>query len=82
MKCAMTLLEFLIAALISAGYYSAPIFYYNSKNLNCIGALSFFTTRRGVLEKSLFLTNFIGVNFEAGNETCEKIWSDFGAEQK
>ena len=32
---------FLIAALIfSAGYYSAPIFY-NSKNLNCIGALSF-----------------------------------------
>ena len=32
---------FLIAALISAGYYSAPIFY-NSKNLNCIGALCFF----------------------------------------
>ena len=33
---------FLIAAIIfSAGYYSAPIFY-NSKNLNCIGALSFF----------------------------------------
>ena len=79
----MTLLEFLIAALIfSAGYYSAPIFYYNSKNLNCIGALSFFTTRRGVLEKSLFLTNFIGVNFEAGNETREKIYNDFGAEQK
>ena len=34
---------FLIAALIfSSGYYSAPIFFYNSKNLNCIGALSFF----------------------------------------
>ena len=33
---------FLIAALIfSAGYYSAPTFFYNSKNLNCIGALSF-----------------------------------------
>ena len=32
----------LIAALIfSAGYYCARIFY-NSKNLNCIGALSFF----------------------------------------
>ena len=30
---------FLIAALISAGYYS---FFYNSKNLNCIGALCFF----------------------------------------
>ena len=36
-------IEFLIAALIfSAGYYSAHIFFYNSKNLNCIGALSFF----------------------------------------
>ena len=33
----------LIAALIfSAGCYSAPIFFYNSKNLNCIGALFFF----------------------------------------
>ena len=42
----------------------------------------FFTTRRGVLEKSFFLINFIGVIFEAGNETREKIWSDFGAEQK
>ena len=28
-----------------------------------------------------FLINFIGVIFEAGNETREKIWSDFGAEQ-
>ena len=67
--------------------------FYNSKNLNCIGELSFddskrsigdvlFTTRRGVLEKSFFLINFIGVIFEAGNETREKIWSDFGAEQK
>ena len=40
-----------------------------------------FTTRRGVLEKSFFKSIF-GVNFEAGNETREKIWSDFGAEQK
>ena len=33
---------FLIAAVIfSAGYYSAPIFFHNSKNLNCNGALSF-----------------------------------------
>ena len=32
--------------------------------------------------RSLFLINFIGVIFEAGNETREKIWSDFGAEQK
>ena len=29
-----------------------------------------------------FLINFIGVNFEAGNETREKIWSDLVAEQK
>ena len=29
-----------------------------------------------------FLINFIGVIFEAGNETREKIWSDFGAKQK
>ena len=27
-------------------------FFYNSKNLNCIGALSFFTTRRRLLENS------------------------------
>ena len=40
----------------------------------------FFTTRRGVLEKS-FLINFIGVNFEVGNETRENVWSDFVAEQ-
>ena len=29
-----------------------------------------------------FLINFIGVIFEAGNETREKILGDFGAEQK
>ena len=53
------------ASSIPGGYYSAPIFFYNSKNLNCIGVLCFydskrtigevlFTTRRGVLEKSFF----------------------------
>ena len=41
----------------------------------------FFTTRRGVLDKSFFKINFIGVNFEAGNETREKICSDFVADQ-
>ena len=30
----------------------------------------------------VFLINFIGVIFEVGNETLEKIWSDFAAEQK
>ena len=28
-----------------------------------------------------FSINFIGVKFEAGNETSEYIWSDFVAEQ-
>ena len=28
-----------------------------------------------------FVINFIGVRFEAGNETREKLWSDFVAEQ-
>ena len=41
-----------------------------------------FTTRRGVLENSFFSINFSGVIFETGNETREKIWIDFGAEQK
>ena len=36
----------------------------------------------GILPGMFFLINFIGVNFEAGNETREKIWSDFVAEQK
>ena len=40
-----------------------------------------FTTQRGVLEKFFFVINFIGVNLEAGNETREKIWIDYVAEQ-
>ena len=32
--------------------------------------------------RSPFLINFIGVIFEAGNETREKIWGDFGTERK
>ena len=67
--------------------------FYSSKNLNCIGALSFlrleeeywrspsYDSKRSIGEV-LFLINSIGVIFEAGNETREKIWSDFGAEQK
>ena len=55
--------------------------FYNSKNLNCIGALSFYDSKRSIGE-NLFLINFIGVMFEAGNETREKIWSDFETEQK
>ena len=68
--------------------------FYNSKNLNRIAALSFYyDSKRSIGEvlfydskrsigDLLFLINFIGVIFEAGNETREKIWSDFGAEQK
>ena len=52
--------------------------FYDSKR--SIGEVLFITTRR-VLEKS-FLINFIGVIFEAGNETREKMWSDYGVELK
>ena len=54
--------------------------FYNSKNLIVLGPCVF-TTRRGVLEKSFFKINFIGVKFEDENETREKIWSDFVTEQ-
>ena len=71
------------ASSILGGYYSAYIFFYNSKNLNCIGALSFFyDSKRSIGEVKITPINFIGVIFEAGNETREKIWSDFGAERK
>ena len=56
--------------------------FYNSKNLNCIGALSFLRLEEEYWRSPFFLINFIGVIFEAGNETREKIWSDFAAEQK
>ena len=67
--------------------------FYNSKNLNCIGALSFlrleeeywrspfYDSKRSIGEVP-FLINFIGVIFEAGKETRGKIWKDFEAEQK
>ena len=44
------------------------------------GAVFFYDSKRSIGE--VFLINFIGVIFEAGNETREKIWSDFGADQK
>ena len=56
--------------------------FYNSKNLNCIGALSFLRLEEEYWRSPFFLINFIGVNFEAGNETREKILSDLVAEQK
>ena len=57
----------LTAALIFAAcYYSAPNFYDSKRSIG----------------EDLFLINFIGVIFEAGNEKVEKIWSDFVAEQK
>ena len=67
---------------IAGAIIALLLVFYNSKNLNCIGALSFFYDSKRSIEEVLFLINFIGVNFEAGNETREKIWSDFGAEQK
>ena len=68
----------LIAALIfSAGYYSATIFL-QFKEFELYWGAVFLRLE----EESFFLINFIGVIFEAGNETRKKIWSDFGAEQK
>ena len=54
---------------------SVRFVFYNSKNLNCIGALPFYDSKRSIGEV-LF---FIGVIFEARNETREKNWTDFGA---
>ena len=36
------------------------VFNYKPKNLNCNGALSFFTTRRILVEHHLFIDNFVG----------------------
>ena len=47
------------------------LIFYDSKNLNCIGALSFYDSKRSI-GAVLFLINFIGVIFEAGNEMREK----------
>ena len=64
----------LIAALIfSAGYYSAPIFH-NSKNLNCIGALSIFL--RSVHTFSWFLESNWSGDFghaETGSEAKKRV---------
>ena len=64
-------------------FYQILIFFgfHNSKNLNCIGALSFLLRLEGDYCRSPFLINFFGVNFEAGNETCEKICNDFVPQQ-
>ena len=43
--------------------------------------MALFCESKKSIGEVLFLFNFIGVNFEAGNETREKIWSGFGAEQ-
>ena len=36
----------------------------------------------GIRPAMFFFNQFIGVIFEAGNKTREKIWIDFGVEQK
>ena len=46
-------------------------FFYNPKFLNCIGALSFYDSKRSIGDG--FLVNFIEVNFEARNETLDKF---------
>ena len=56
-------------------------FFLQFKELELYWRAVFFTNRRAVLEKFFFKINFNGVNFEAANETREKYWSDFVAEQ-
>ena len=45
-----------------------------------LGRCLFYDSKRSI-GQVLFLINFIGVIFEAGNETRAKIWSDFGSDQ-
>ena len=47
-----------------------------------LGRCLFYDSKRSIGEVLFFLINFIGLIFEAGNETRKKIWSDFSAEQK
>ena len=69
-------MQYLIAASASQPAIIALLFFFQFKEFELYWGAVFFTTRREVLEKS-FLINFIGLNFEAGNETREKIWCDF-----
>ena len=52
--------------------------FYNSNNLNCIGALCFYYDSKRSIGEVLFLMTLVGVNFEAGNEPREKFWEWFG----
>ena len=73
---------FLIAALIfSAGYFSAHNFFLQFKDFELYWGAVFFLRLEEEYWRSPFLINFIGVSFEAGNETLKKILSDFVAEQ-
>ena len=49
------------------------LFFLQFKEFELYWGAVFYTTRRGVLEKSFFLITLVGVNFEAGNETREKF---------
>ena len=43
---------------------------------------SFYYDSKRSIGEVLFFNQFFGVIVEAGNETCEKIWNEIGAEQK
>ena len=63
----------LIAAFISDGYYSAPIFFYYSKNLNCIGALSFLRLEEEYW-RSPFFNQFYWSDFWSGKwNACKSL---------
>ena len=76
------MISLLIAALIfSAGYYCARIFL-QFKEFELYWGAVFLRLEEEYWRSPFFLINSIGVNFEAGNETREKISSDLVAEQK
>ena len=54
---------------------------FKSRHTSQLVSFIFYDSKRSIGEV-LFSINFISVIFEAGNETREKIWSDFGAEKK
>ena len=63
------------------GYYLGPLFFCNSKNLNCIGALSFLRLEEEYW-RSPFLSQFYWSYFWRGKWNAWKNWSDFGAEER
>ena len=80
-QCAPQLNDCLIAAsAIPGGCYCAPKFFLQFKEFEMYWGDVFLRLEEEYW-RSPFLITFIGMHFEAGNETREKFWRDFVAEQ-